>query len=70
MEVLERYSGENAYGILFDCENGSLNFNDVFFFSRGFNNNIFHQIFYSLVELRVHEDILYYDATFGIYFHH
>ena len=33
------------------------------------HNNIFHQLVYSLFKIHFHEDILYYHATSGKYFH-
>ena len=65
MEVLERDSGDNASGIILDCEDGSINFRDVFFGCRGLHNGILHRLVYSFVEIHVHEDTLYYHITSG-----
>ena len=40
MEVLERHSGDNEYGPLFECTDGSLNFIDLFFGCGGVHNDI------------------------------
>ena len=68
MEVLEWNSDKNELFNLFDCEDGSLNFSNMFFGRGGVHNTILHQIIYYLVEIYVPEDSFYYHATSRIYF--
>ena len=66
MEVIEWHSGKDASGPLFECAYGSINFINMFFGCGYFNDSIFRQLLYSLVELHAHEGSLYYHDTFGI----
>ena len=59
MEVLERHSGNDASGTIFDCVDGSLDFINMLFGVRGVHNDIFYQLVYSIVELHVHKNSFY-----------
>ena len=70
MEVLERHSGNNASGNLFDCEDISItiNFSKMFFGSGDVHNKNFHQLIYSIVGIHFHDDRFYYQDNSGINF--
>ena len=68
MEVIERHSGNNALGTIFDCAYGYLNFSDMLFGGGGVHKTILYHLIYSVVKIHVHEDSLYYHATSGISF--
>ena len=73
MRSLWRYlkgnRGDNASGALFECVDGSLNFSNMFFGFGGVHNAISHLSVYGIAKFHIHMDILYYHATYGIYFH-
>ena len=48
---------------------GYFNIINMFFSGGGVKNNIVHQLVYGLVKLYVHEDSMYYHATYEIYFY-
>ena len=68
MEVLESNCGDNAFGPLYDCADGSLNFKYLFFGCGVVYTKSLHDIICSLAKLHIHKKSLYYHATSVIYF--
>ena len=69
MEALEFHNVEDYLGSRFDYADGYFNFGYIFFGGGNFNNNIFHQLIYSLVKIQILEDRLYYHDISEIYCH-